>query len=307
MNQTISQILSVAFLAQTIRITVPYALASLGGVYSERGGVTNIALEGIMLNGAFGATVGTYYTGNPLVGIVCGIVFGLLTSLIHGVISINIKADQIISGIAINLLAVGITKFILEILFHSSSNSDRIVGLPHLKIPFLENSSELARLLGNPLVLLTVLVIIVSHLIIFKTRFGLRLRAVGENPEAADTVGINVPLYRYYGVTISGALAGLSGAWLAFDQHSFTDGMSAGRGFIALAAMIVGKWTPLGAAAACLLFGFAESLEIQLQGIGLPTQFIQMIPYIATIVVLAGFIGKSIAPAADGIPYEKEK
>lgn len=302
----IAQILSLAFLAQTIRITVPYTLASLGGVYSERGGVTNIALEGIMLNGAFGATVGTYLTGSPLVGIVCGIAFGLLTALIHAVVSINIKADQIISGIAINLFAVGITKFVLELIFHSSSNSERIVGLPYLRVPFVQSSPEISRLLGNPMVLLTVLIVVASHYVIFKTRFGLRLRAVGENPEAADTVGISVSLYRYYGVMISGVLAGLSGAWLAFDQHSFTDGMSAGRGFIALAAMIVGKWNPFGAAAACLLFGFAESLEIQLQGAGLPTQFIQMIPYVVTIVVLAGFIGKSVAPAADGVPYEKE-
>ncbi len=303
----ISQILSLAFLAQTIRITVPYALASLGGVYSERGGVTNIALEGIILNGAFCTTVGTYYTGDPLVGILCGVAGGLLTALLHAIISINIKADQIISGIAINLFAVGITKFVLEILFHSSSNSDRIAGLPHIRLPFTEGSPDIALLLGNPLVLFTILIVIASHFIIYRTRFGLRLRAVGENPEAADTVGISVTLYRYYGVLISGVLAGIAGAWLAFEQHSFTDGMSAGRGFIALAAMIVGKWNPLGAAAACLLFGFAESLQIQLQGAGIPTQFIQMIPYIATIVVLAGFIGKSVAPAADGVPYEKEK
>lgn len=269
--------------------------------------MTNIALEGIMLNGAFGATVGTYYTGNPMAGLLCGVAFGLLTALIHAVVSINIKADQIISGIAINLFAVGITKFVLELLFHSSSNSDRIVGLPLIKLPFIQRSPEIERLLGNPLVLFTISIVIASHFIIFKTRFGLRLRAVGENPEASDTVGLSVSLYRYSGVMISGALAGLGGAWLAFDQHSFTDGMSAGRGFIALAAMIVGKWNPLGAAAACLLFGFAESFEIQLQGAALPTQFVQMIPYVATIIILAGFVGKSVAPAADGIPYEKEK
>jgi nucleoside ABC transporter membrane protein len=303
----ISQIFSIAFVAQTIRITVPYALASLGGVFSERGGVTNIALEGIILNGAFCATVGTYYTGDPLVGVISGIAGGLLTALIHGVISINVKADQIISGIAINLFAVGITKFVLEVIFHSSSNSSRIAGLPHIPLPFLESSPEVARLFGNPLVLISIFIVFSSQVILFKTRFGLRLRAVGENPEAADTVGISVTKYRYYGVMISGFLAGLAGAWLAFDQHSFTDGMSAGRGFIALAAMIVGKWNPLGAASACLLFGFAESLQIQLQGAGIPTQFVQMIPYIATIVVLAGFIGRSVAPAADGIPYEKEK
>ncbi len=269
--------------------------------------MTNIALEGIMLTGAFGTTIGTYYTGNPFAGIICGITFGLLTALIHAIVSINIKADQIVSGIAINLFAVGITKFILEMSFHSSSNSDRIVGLPIISVPFIHGSPEVVRLLGNPLLLFTIFIVIASHFIIFNTRFGLRLRAVGENPEAADTVGISVSLYRYYGVMISGVLAGLGGAWLAFEQHSFTDGMSAGRGFIALAAMIVGKWNPLGAAAACLLFGFAESIEIQLQSAGLPTQFVQMIPYIATIVVLAGFIGKSVAPAADGIPYEKEK
>ncbi len=303
----ISQIFSLAFLAQTIRITVPYSLASLGGVYSERGGVVNIALEGIILNGAFCATVGTYYTGSPWFGLLCGIAGGLLVAAIHAAISIHVKADQIISGIALNLFAVGITKFVLEILFQSSSNSPRIAGLPYIKLGFIKDQPDVAHLLGNPLVLLTVLIVVASHFIIFKTRFGLRLRSVGENPEAADTVGINVTSYRYYGVLISGVLAGLAGAWLAFDQHSFTDGMSAGRGYIALAAMIVGKWNPLGAAAACLLFGFAESLQIQLQGGTLPTQFIQMIPYLATIVVLAGFIGKSVAPGADGIPYEKEK
>lgn len=302
----IENILSIAFLAQTIRITVPYALASIGGVFSERGGVVNIALEGIILNGAFCATVGTYYTGNPFVGIICAVAGGLITALIHALVTINVKADQIVSGIAINLFAVGVTKFVLQIVFHSSSNSDRIPGLPHFKLPLISSSPVLTQVFGNPLVLLTILIVIVSHFVIFKTRFGLRLRSVGENPEAADTVGISVSFYRYCGLLTSGALAALAGAWLAFDQHSFTDGMSAGRGFIALAAMIVGKWTPLGAASACLLFGFAESLQIQLQGVGIPTQFVQMIPYIATIVVLAGFIGRATPPAADGIPYEKE-
>ena len=302
-----SQILSLAFLAQTIRITVPYALASLGGVYSERGGVTNIALEGIMLNGAFGATVGTYYTGDPFIGIICGIASGLLTAMIHAVVSINIKADQIISGIAINLFAVGITKFILEILFHSSSNSDRIVGLPHLKLPFIERSPEIARLLGNPLVLLTDLHCHRKPLHYFQDSIRFETsRRRGKSGSSGHSRNQCVTLQILWSYD-QRSTGGTGGAWLAFDQHSFTDGMSAGRGFIALAAMIVGKWNPLGAAAACLLFGFAESLEIQLPGAGLPTQFIQMIPYIATIVVLAGFIGKSVAPAADGIPYEKEK
>jgi simple sugar transport system permease protein len=141
----------------------------------------------------------------------------------------------------------------------------------------------------------------------YKTKFGLRLRAVGENPQAADSLGINVDRIRYAGVLISGIFAGLGGAWLAFDQHSFTDGMSAGRGYIALAAMIIGKWNPIGALGACLIFGFAESVSIQLQGTTVPTQFIQMLPYVLTVIVLAGFIGRSVPPAADGIPYEKNE
>lgn len=301
------EILSLAFLAQTVRITVPYALASLGGVFSERGGVTNIALEGIMLTGAFSATIGTFYSGNPWLGVLCGVAGGVLTALLHGVVTVSVKADQIVAGIAINLLAVGVTKFALKLLFNSSSNSERIIGLPQFDIPLLNHSEILSSVFGNPIVLAGVLIILGSHWILFRTRFGLRLRAVGENPEAADTVGINVSNYRYAGVLISGALAGLAGAWLAFEQHSFTDSMSAGRGFIALAAMIVGKWNPLGAAGACFFFGLAESLQLQLQGAGIPTQFIQMIPYVATVIVLAGFIGRSVPPASDGIPYEKEQ
>jgi ABC-type uncharacterized transport system permease subunit len=291
---------TLAFLLQTLRISVPYALPALGGTFSERGGVVNIALEGILLVSAFATTLGAYLSNDPLVGIACGVVAGLLTALLHGVITIRFKADQIVSGIAINLLAVGVTKFSCQLIFNSSSNSARIVGLEGIgclpDIPFL----------SNPFIPATLLILIASHYALFKTRFGLRLRAVGEHPEAADTLGINVSRMRYMGVLLGGALTGLGGAWLAIDQHSFTDGMSAGRGFIALAAMIIGKWTPLGAVGACVLFGFAESLSIQLQSSMHAVQFIQMIPYAVTMVVLAGFIGRAAPPAADGVPYEKE-
>jgi len=303
----LESILSLAFVAQTIRISVPYVLASLGGTFSERGGVVNIALEGILLNGAFCATVGTYYTGNPWFGVLCAILGGVLTALIHAVVTITYKADQIVTGIALNLFAIGITKFVLKLLFGSSSNSERIVGLPIFSVPVLSNLPIVGTIVSHPIILATLILVAASQYTLFKTVFGLRLRAVGENPEAADTLGIHISKMRYAGVLLSGALAGLGGAWLAMDQHSFTDGMSAGRGFIALAAMIVGKWNPLGATGACLLFGFAESLQIQLQGSGVPTQFIQMIPYLLTIIVLAGFIGRSIPPAADGVPYEKEE
>jgi simple sugar transport system permease protein len=295
-------IFTFAFIIQTLRITVPYALTSIGATYSERGGVVNIALEGIMLTGAFGATAGVFLTGSIWMGLLCGAGAGIITALLHAIVTVTFKADQIVSGIAINLLALGITKYFSKILFNSSSNSARIPGLENINIPLLSS----IPVLNNLFVTLTIAVLLISGFVIYKTRFGLRLRATGENPLAADTLGVNVIRIQYAGVLISGLLTGLAGAWLAFDQHSFTDGMSAGRGYIALAAMIIGKWNPYGAAAACLLFGFAESLEISLQGSGIPSQFVQMLPYVLTMLVLAGFIGRSTPPAADGIPYEKE-
>lgn len=288
------EILNIAFLFQTFRITIPYLLPSLGAVYSEKGGVVNIALEGILLCGAFATTVGTFYTNSILVGMFFGVAAGVFIALIHAYVTITFKANQIVSGIAINILAFGVTKFFCKIIFNSSSNSARITGLESLNLPF------------NPYLIIAVILTAVSYYSIYRTRFGLRLTAVGENPEAADSLGINVNKTRYIGVLISGAFAGLGGSWLAFDQHSFTDGMSAGRGYIALAAMIIGKWNPLGAAAACLLFGFAESFTLQFQDSGIPTQFIQMLPYLLTMVVLAGFIGRANPPAADGIPFEKK-
>jgi len=290
----LDDILNIAFFLQALRITIPYLLPSLGATFSEKGGVINIALEGILLVGAFSTTVGTFYTHNIFIGILCGVISGVLIGLIHSYVAITFKANQIVSGIAINILALGITKFFCKIIFNSSSNSERIIGLETLNLPF------------NPFIILCVIILALSYISIYKTKFGLRLRAAGENPEAADSLGINVNKMRYIGVLISGALSGLGGSWLAFNQHSFTDGMSAGRGYIALAAMIIGKWNPLGAAVACLLFGFAESFTLQFQESGIPTQFIQMLPYVLTIIVLAGFIGKATPPAADGIPYEKK-
>src|SRR5258707_4920969 len=248
----LESILSFAFIAQALRISVPYALPAMGATFSERGGVVNIALEGMLLVGAFATVLGTFYTDSPLAGIFCGILAGVILALIHGVASVTFKVDQIITGIALNLLALGVTKFLSQLIFHSSSNSSRIGGLEQLDILEFEHS-PLLSLLFKPFVIVVALLILTAHYVLFKTRYGLRLRAVGEHPEAADSLGINVSSLRYSGVLISGALAGLGGAWLALDQHSFTDGMSAGRGYIALAAMIVGRWKPLAAVAACVL------------------------------------------------------
>jgi ABC-type uncharacterized transport system permease subunit len=292
--------ISIAFLAQALRISIPYALPAMGGTVSERGGVVNIALEGTLLIAAFGTTLGTFFTRDPFIGIICGIAAGILTSLLHSLVTVFFKADQIVSGIGINLFAIGITKFCCQLLFNSSSNSARIVGLEEWK--FLPN----IPILNNPFIILTAILLLATNFLLFKTKFGLRLRAVGENPEAADTLGINVSHIRNTGVLLSGIFTGLGGAWLALDQHSFTDGMSAGRGFIALAAMIIGRWTPTGAVIASIFFGFSESLSIQLQGSFGAVQFFQIFPYILTMIVLSGFIKRAIPPAADGIPYEKE-
>jgi simple sugar transport system permease protein len=294
----LSTIFSLVFLGQILRITIPYALPALGMTFNERGGVTNIGVEGVLIISAFATTVGTFYSNDPLFGILCGVIAGILVSLIHGIVTITFKADQIVSGIAINLLAVGITKFSCQLIFGSSSNSSRIVGLEQW-------SAFPGAGMINPFVVATIVLLAVSHFVMFKTRFGLRLRSVGENPAAAESLGVRVNAMRYYGLLISGMLAGLGGSWLALDQHSFTDGMSAGRGYIAIAAMIIGKWNPTGAVVACLFFGFAESLTIQLQGGFASTQFVQMLPYVLTMLVLAGFIGRSTPPAASGIPFER--
>lgn len=295
------------FLAATVRISVPYTLAALGATFSERGGVINIALEGILLHGALAYTLAAFWTGDPWAGLVAAVLAGALTAWLHAEVTIRGRADQITSGLGINLLAVGLTKFVLKEVFQSSSNSSRVAGLPQWSWGGLGDVPLLGTVLGTPLVLLTGALVIGGHLLLFRTPFGMRLRSVGEHPEAAASLGLPVTRLRAAGVMLSGCLAGLGGAWLASEQHSFTDGMTGGRGYIALAAMIVGRWTPLGAAAACLLFGTAEALQIRLQGTAFPNELLQMLPYLATMVVLAGFIGRATPPRSVGVPYDPER
>jgi simple sugar transport system permease protein len=303
------------FIASSIRIAIPLALAGLGGVFSERSGVINIGLEGIMLTGAFTSIAVTNFTQNPWLGILAAIIIGIFLGLIHGITCITFKANQIVSGVAINLFASGITVFFSWLLFNETQIMAKI-SLPiwGLSIPNLGEGSSFLRSIiiifahHSPLVYLTIIIFILSHLIIFRTPFGLRLRSVGEYPQAADTMGVNVIKIRYIAVITSGALAGLSGSFLSLEQaHFFVKEISGGRGFIALAAMIFGKWTPLGTAGAALLFGFGEALAIRLQSVtAVPVQFINMVPYLLAIFVLVSAIGRAIPPAADGIPYEKE-
>ncbi len=286
----------IAFLIQTLRIATPYLFAAAGGIISERAGIIALTLEGFMLTGAFCAALGSYYTGSPWVGILAGAAGGLLAALLHALATIRYRADQVVVGIAMNLLAVGVTRFFLRLAFDSSSNSPRVPGFGAGHV-----GSGVLSSLANPLVWFGILCMFAVGWILYRTPFGLRVRAVGEKPEAALTVGVPVSRVRWLAVALSGASAALAGAYLALDQHQFTDGMTAGRGFIALAAVIFGKWDPKRVTIACLLFAAAETMQIRLQSLQLvPSQFVEMIPYVLTIVALAGVVGRAVQPAALG-------
>jgi len=295
-----AEIFTIALIWSTVRLSTPLILAALGGLFSERSGVINIALEGMMLAGAFTAAAVTYATGSPYVGLVAGMMAGMLIAAIHAVACIQYQADQVVTGTAINILMLGMPAF-LSGAFLLSSGSTPQIPKEHL-VPWLP-------------IIIAIVMVPLSWYVLYKTPFGLRLRSVGENPEAADAAGVPVARMRYAGVLLSGVLAGLGGAYLSIGQSSlFTRNMTSGRGFIALAALIFGKWRPFQTLLACLLFGFTEAVSIQMQGVvklpsgdDIPVQFIQMVPYILTIVVLAGFIGSSRPPRALGIPYQKER
>lgn len=296
MGELLTSILSLTFLAQVLRITVPYALAAMGGSISERSGVIDIALEGKLLMGAFCAALGAYYAPASALaipfGVLCGAAGGVAVSIIYAVVVVRFRADQIVAGVAINMMAYGLTRYLLTLIFESSSNSPPVPGFS-------------GHVLANWVFYLAVLLAIGSYILIARTPFGLRVRAVGDHPEAADTLGISVPKIRWIAILLSGGLAGIGGAWLSLSASGFVGEMSNGRGYIALAAVIMGSWRPQWAVAACLLFGFAEALQLNLQtsGVGVPGELVQMLPYLLTVVVLAGFIGRSRPPAAIGKPY----
>jgi ABC-type uncharacterized transport system permease subunit len=295
------------FYAGILRTATPLALAAMGGVITERSGVTNIGLEGIMLVGAFFGAWISYSSGNAWLGLLAAVLFGSLVAFVHGVVSIAFRADQIISGVAVNLIGTGLTSFLYAT--YAANGFSAMPGIPSVTIPVLSGIRGVGPVLGtqNTIVYVMLVLIVVVHVLLFGTTLGLRIRAVGEQPRAAETVGINVFLVRYLCVTLSGALAGLGGAYLSLGPtQDFNFDMTAGAGFIALAAMIVGKWTPIGAFAACLLFGFGQ--QIQTSGLVLQPSFsanlVQIAPYVITLVAVAGFVGRAVPPAADGVPYD---
>ncbi len=292
-------------LFSTIRTATPLIFAALGGLFSERAGVINIALEGLMLAGAFTAAVVTYELQDPYIGFLSGLVAGAALAFVYAVAVIKFEADQVVTGFAISLLMIGLPAVISAAIYDSAGSTEQIAK--EYLLPDLYNRLSIASILAFAL-------IPVCWYVIYKTPFGLRLRAAGENPAAADAAGVNVIRLRYFAVVLSGVLAAAGGAYLSIGQSSlFTKAMTAGRGYIALAALILAKWKPVPVLFACLFFGFTEALSIQMQGVvklpsgeDIPVQFIQMIPYVLTIIVLAGFIGLSRAPKAFGIPYRKE-
>ena len=321
-----------SMLATTIAVATPLTLGALSGIFCERAGVVNIGIEGMMLGAAFFGWLGAIYMNTifgfaPLPSLLVGVLFAMLSgglfALLHAVLSVTYKVDQIIGGTVINILAVGVTGFLNRQLFFEKNS---IFGgqvphapgvLPRIQIPFLADIPVAGRIFDQqPITIAAILLVIISHYVLFHTPWGLRTRAVGEHPKAADTVGINVSFMRYANVIIGGMLAGLGGAYFTLESvPSFEPLMTNGRGFISLAAMIFGNWSPFGAWAASLVFGASQALQINLQYYRelIPPQwaFLQnsyivgLTPYILTMLILTGIIGKTTPPAADGIPYEK--
>ena len=292
----------------TLMYSTPLVFGALGGVISERSGVVNIGIEGMMTTGAFTAAAVSYFTGNPWLGFLAAGAAGGVTALLHAVASVTFKADQTISGIAINLIGPGFALFFCRLLFDNATMTLPAKTLPKLFGESAFGDSAMKNLNVDVTVILALATTVVMWFFLYRTKWGLHVRSVGEHPAAADTLGISVSGIRYVCVLISGILAGFGGASMTLAIISqFTPTAISGQGFIALAAVIFGKWTPFGAYGACLLFGFAQALTIVLGGgdFAVPSQILAMLPYILTIVVLILFVGRSVAPKADGEPYEK--
>jgi len=311
--ESLDTILTAGLLASTLRFATPLAFAAIGGIFSERSGVVNIGLEGMMLTGAFFGIWGAVWSGTWTVGLLMAMLSGGLLALIHAFFSIHLRADQIVSGFAVNFLALGLTGYLYSSIYPGGIESG-VSRVPNVKLGFLESTPVVGGFLHgvfgslNLLVWVMFGVVILGYVVLFKTPIGLRIRSVGEHPKAADTVGISVYGVRYAAVVASGVLAALGGAFLSIGfVGSFSENMTSGRGFIALAAVIFGKWRPGWAFAACLLFGFGFALAIPLQReADVSENLISTLPYVLTLVALVGLIGRSIPPAAVGRPYVKQ-
>lgn len=314
-----------SILDATIRLSTPLLLAALAGLYSERAGIFDIGLEGKMLAAAFAAGAVAAITGSAWLGLLAGMVVSLGTTLIQGLASITLKGNQLIAGVAINMLAAGMTTFLGQTWFGQGGRTPALSGdgrFSPVTLPFADELAGIpilgpiyAELISGHYIIVYVAfaMVAVTAFVVYRTRFGLRMRAVGENPKAVDTAGISVVAMRYKAIIITGLLTGIAGAYFSIAQGSgFGSNMTAGKGYIALAALIFAKWKPVPVMFTCLLFGFLDALQIRLQsaqimGIEVPVQAIQALPYVLTVILLAGFIGKAVGPKAGGVPYTKER
>jgi general nucleoside transport system permease protein len=311
----------------TLRTAAPLVLAALAGLFAERSGVVDIGLEGKMLAGAFAAAAVASVTGSPWIGLLAGIATGIALSMVHAYASVTHHGNQVVSGMAINILVSGLTPTLAFAWFQQGGQTPLLQQgqrFDPITLPFANAIGDTIPILGplyrevisghNILVYAAALAVPLTGWVVYRSRFGLRLRAVGENPSAVDTAGISVAKLRYQALVICGALTGAAGAYLSTAQGAgFVRDMTAGMGYLALAALIFGKWRPVPTLGACLLFAFADAVQIRLQGVDIPgigvipVQFIQMLPYVLTVFLLAGFVGRAVAPKASGIPYVKER
>jgi simple sugar transport system permease protein len=309
-TDSLDAVVNAGLFAATIRFATPLAFAAMGGIFCERSGVINVGLEGMMLSGAFFGIWAAAWSGSWVVGILMAMVFGGALALIHAFFSIHLRADQIVSGFAINFLALGLTGYLFRYIYGTEGTPSDVARIPTVTVPGLDRIPFVGDVIGSMslMIWLMLILLIATWAVLFKTPIGLRIRSVGEHPKAADTVGISVYGIRYACVVLSGMLAALGGAYLSIGfVGSFNENMTAGRGYIALAAVIFGKWRPFPAFAACLLFGFSSGLAQRLQNeAGISSNLLQTLPYILTLIALVGVVGRSRGPAAAGRPYIKQ-
>lgn len=300
--ENLNYIFSMDMLLTTIRLAIPIGLAAIGGTICERGGIVNLGIEGMMLFGAFGGVLGTHLTGNPWFGVLTAIMIGGIIGLLHAILCIKYKTNQSVSGVGINILATGLTVVLTRAVWDSEGISGTVTQLSNISVPVLKDIPIVGALFANqsPIFFITIAIVAISWFVLYRTKTGIHLIAIGDHPQAAATVGINVKMYRYFAVVICGMLCGLAGAYLSIVQNSmFVNNMVAGRGFMALAANIFGGWNPLGSFLASIVFAFAQAIRINLS-INIPDQFVQMLPYILTLLVLIGVGRKVKGPEALG-------
>lgn len=301
----------ISILSATLRLTTPIAFATLGAVTMELSGINALATEGIMLSGAFGAVIGSWLFNNPWMGIIFAILFSVIVALIRSYLCIEHQANHTVSGVGVNILVSGFTAMLLKIIWNMDGKSDVVKNLNPWSVPFIGNIPIIGYVFGkqNPLVYLLFPTLIIVWYLIKKTSFGLRLMTAGEHPEVLSSLGLSVSRYRYLATILGASLIGMGGAYLSIGQLSFfSQDMTSGRGYMALAACVFGKWSPVGAFGGALLFGFADAMQMRLQTSVRYTQFIQMIPYVLTILVLSSFVKKSVQPpAASGKPYKEQQ